>query len=204
MAAAVRRSLRPAAARDTSSCPGSPDRVALTIRSRLTLWYSLVLFATLAATAIALVIVHSRLGLQRIDRGLADTLVTVSNGLQVELDEGLDVPHAVSDALSELEVPGTGVAMLDPAGTILGAGVSAVPMLLDAQLRQVAGGTTPLTLDDGAVRARAAVHGRGGVAVTEVVWTSLAPFEAERATVRRTLALALPAGLLLATVGGWV
>jgi len=178
--------------------------VALTIRSRLTLWYSLVLFATLAATAVALVMVHSRLGLNRIDRGLADTLVTVSNGFQVELDEGLDVPHAVTDALSELEVPGTGVAMLDPAGTILGARATAVPMLLDPQLRQVAGGTIPLTLDNGAVRARAVVHQSGGHAVTEVVWTSLAPFDAERATVRRTLALALPAGLLLATVGGWI
>jgi len=178
--------------------------VALTIRSRLTLWYSLVLFATLAATAIALVIVHSRLGLNRIDRGLADTLVTVSNGLDIELTEGLDVPHAVTDALSELEVPGTGVAMLDPKGTILGARASAVPMLLDAQLRQIAAGGPPLTLDHGAVRARAAQHVRGGQTVTEVVWTSLAPFDAERATVRRTLAVALPAGLLLATVGGWV
>ena len=45
--------------------------MALTIRTRLTLWYSLVLFVTLAATAVALVIVHSRLGLSRVDRGLA-------------------------------------------------------------------------------------------------------------------------------------
>ena len=50
----------------------------------------------------------------------------------------------------------------------------------------------------------AAQHVRGGQTVTEVVWTSLAPFDAERATVKRTLAVALPAGLLLATVGGWV
>ena len=101
--------------------------MALTIRTRLTLWYSLVLFVTLAATAVALVIVHSRLGLNRIDRGLADTLVTVSNGLDHELDEGLDLPHAVADALSELEVPGTGVAILDSAGTLRGARASAGP-----------------------------------------------------------------------------
>ena len=40
--------------------------------------------------------------------------------------------------------------------------------------------------------------------MTEVVWTSLAPLGAERATVRRTLLLAMPAGLLLATIGGWL
>ena len=78
--------------------------MALTIRSRLTLWYSLVLFATLAATAIALVIVHSRLGLARIDRGLADTLITVSNGLDDSIygpatSEGWDF-HSVEDSLT--------------------------------------------------------------------------------------------------------
>ena len=54
------------------------------------------------------------------------------------------------------------------------------------------------------MRARAAAHTRGDHAVTEVVWTSLAPLGAERATVRRTLLLAMPAGLLLATIGGWL
>jgi two-component system, OmpR family, sensor kinase len=37
-----------------------------------------------------------------------------------------------------------------------------------------------------------------------VVWTSLAPFSADRATVMRTLWLAMPVGLLLAAVGGWL
>ncbi|MEO7270370.1 MAG: ATP-binding protein [Vicinamibacterales bacterium] len=177
--------------------------MATTIRARLTLWYSLVLFVTLAATAVALVALHARLGLNRIDRELADTLVTVSHGLDHELDEGLDLPHAVADALTELEVPGTGVAILDPAGAIVGARASAVALLLDAQIRQMAAGPGPQTLNDGGVRARAAPHQRGGYTMTQVVWTSLAPFDAERATVRRTLFLAMPAGLLLAALGGW-
>src|SRR6185436_3596386 len=42
------------------------------------------------------------------------------------------------------------------------------------------------------------------IATAPVVWTSLAPFSAERATVMRTLWLAMPVGLLLAAVGGWL
>jgi signal transduction histidine kinase len=37
-----------------------------------------------------------------------------------------------------------------------------------------------------------------------VVWSSLMPFEAERATLMRTLWVAMPVGLLLAVAGGWV
>ena len=128
--------------------------MTLTIRTRLTLWYSVVLFVTLAATGVALVVLDARLGVNRVDRSLADTLVTVSNGLDHEFDEGLDVARAVADALSELEVPGTGVAILDPSGAVVGARASAVQMLSPAQLRQGPG--APLTLADGGVRARAA------------------------------------------------
>jgi len=177
--------------------------MALTIRTRLTVWYTLVLFVTLAATAVALIVLHARLGLNRIDRGLADTLVTVRYGLDHEFDEGLDLAPAVADALSELEVPGTGVAILDPAGRVVGARASAVSMLQQQQIGEVAAAAGPLTLNDGGVRARATPHTHGAQAVIAVVWTSLAPFEAERATVRRTLLLVMPAGLLLAALGGW-
>ena len=54
------------------------------------------------------------------------------------------------------------------------------------------------------VRARAIPHEHRGYSCRLVVWTSLAPFHAERATVLRTLWLAMPVGLLLATAGGWI
>ena len=92
--------------------------MTLTIRARLTIWYSLVTLLTLVAAALVLSAVHRRLGLNRIDRGLDDNLVTVRIGIDHELDEGLDLRHAVGDALSELELPGTGVAILDAQGAL--------------------------------------------------------------------------------------
>ena len=94
--------------------------MALTIRTRLTLWYSLVMLATLVAGGTVLSVVHMRLGLNRIDRGLEGNLVTATIGIDHELDEGLDLRQGTTDALSELELPGSGVAILDSQGAVLG------------------------------------------------------------------------------------
>ena len=178
--------------------------MTLAIRTRLTLWYSLVMLATLAASGTVLSVVHMRVGLNRVDRGLDGNLVTARIGIDHELDEGLDMRQGTADSLSELELPGSGVAFLDAQGVVLGTRASGVATPAAATRRQA--GETPVSIvvDGQAVRIRAAVHARRGYAVRVVVWTSLAPFYAERATVMRTLWQSMPVGLLLAAVGGWV
>ena len=178
--------------------------MTLTIRARLTIWYSLVTLLTLVAAALVLSAVHRRLGLNRIDLGLDDNLVTVRIGIDHELDEGLDLRHAVSDALSELELPGTGVAILDAQGALVGARSSGVVTLPESTLRLASAAAQSVPVDGGAVRIRATDHERDASRLRVVVWSSLAPFDAERATVKRTLWVAMPVGLLLAAVGGWV
>ena len=178
--------------------------MTLTIRARLTIWYSLVTLLTLVAAALVLSAVHRRLGLNRIDRGLDDNLVTVRIGIDHELDEGLDLRHAVSDALSELELPGTGVAILDAQGALVAARGSGVVTLPESALRLASAAAHSVPVDGGAVRIRATDHERDASRLRVIVWSSLAPFDAERATVKRTLWVAMPVGLLLAAVGGWV
>jgi heavy metal sensor kinase len=178
--------------------------VALTVRARLTIWYSLVTLLTLLAAALVLSAVHRRLSLNRIDRGLEGNLVTARIGIDHELDEGLDPPHAADDALSELELPGSGVAILDAQGKLLGARASGVVTLPETMLRQARFESVSIAVDGGAVRIRAIDHERRGYRLRLVVWSPLAPFDAERATLMRTLWLAMPVGLLFAAVGGWV
>ena len=178
--------------------------MTLTIRTRLTLWYSLVMLATLVATATFLSVVHMRVGLNRVDRGLADNLVTAEIGVEHELDEGLDIRQGAADSLSELELPGSGVAIVDAQGALLGARASGVATPAAATLRQATELPVSVDVEGQAVRMRAAAQVHRGYAFRLVVWTSLAPFRAERATVMRTLWLAMPVGLLLAAVGGWV
>jgi heavy metal sensor kinase len=178
--------------------------VTLTIRTRLTLWYTLVMLATLAGSGTVLSIVHLRLGLNRLDRGLEGNLVTARIGIDHELDEGLDIRQGAADSLAELELPGSGVAILDAQGAVLGTRASGVPTPRDGTLRDAGSEPISMGIDGHAVRMRAAPHARRGYAFRLVVWTSLAPFDAERATVMRTLWLAMPVGLLLGAVGGWL
>ena len=178
--------------------------MALTIRARLTLWYSFVMLATLAATAVLLSAVHARLGQHRIDRVLAGNLVTAATWIDREADLGLDIHNGVEDALAELELPGSGVAVMDEAGRLLGERSTGAPLLTGRLRQTVRREPQSFRLSDGSVRALAASHAHDGQIINLVVWTSLAPLDAERATVRRTLWIVMPAGLLFAAVGGWV
>lgn len=178
--------------------------MALSIRARLALWYSLVMLATLVAAALVLSALHMRLGLNRLDGGLEGNLVTATSGVDHELDEGLDLRQAVTDALSELELPGSGVAILDSQGAVLGTRASGVPTPAETTLREVDAQPISVNVEGQAARIRTISHAWRGSIYRLVVWTSLAPFEAERATVMRTLWLAMPVGLLLAAAGGWV
>ncbi len=112
--------------------------------------------------------------------------------------------HATDDALSELELPGSAVAVLTGEGALLGARASGVATLPEATLRRAGAEPASIPIDGDTVRMRALDHARRGYALRLVVWQSLSPFEVERATVMRTLWVAMPVGLLLAAVGGWV
>ena len=175
-----------------------------TIRARLTLWYSLVMLGTLFAAGAVLSAVHMRLGLSRIDRGLAGNLVTATIGINHELDEGQTLREGAADTLSELELPGSGLAILDAQGALLGTRASGVPVPALPVLRQASDRPVNVAVDGGAMRMRSTALAHGAYVSRLVVWTSLAPFEAERTTVHRTLWLAMPVGLVLAAAGGWI
>jgi heavy metal sensor kinase len=178
--------------------------VALSIRARLTLWYTLVTLGVLVLNAALLSAVHSRMGLGRVDQELAGNLTTVATGIRYELDHGLNVPEAVEDTLAELELPGAGIAVLDANRTVVGSRASGVPtppssILGDSTSRPVSFRTANVD-----VRLRAFEETYREQFYRVVVWTSLAPFAAERRTVMRTLWLAFPFAVLLAAAGGWI
>jgi signal transduction histidine kinase len=79
-----------------------------------------------------------------------------------------------------------------------------VVTLPESTLRLASTAAHSVPVDGGAVRIRATDHERDASRLRVVVWSSLSPFDAERATVKRTLWVAMPVGLLLAAVGGWV
>ena len=175
----------------------------LSIRSRLALWYGAVMLVVLSVLAIAVSWVHQRLVLEGIDEHLDGHIVAVASVLANELDEGLDLQASALDVLKELELQGTGVAVLGPNRAILATRVSGAPTLPVATI-VAANGATSMTAGGAGVRVVASDRAHNAYQFRVVAWTLLAPFEAERVALQNTIRSIIPIAFLVAATGGWV
>src|SRR5262249_10720140 len=91
----------------------------LSLRARLTIFYSLVLLAVCALFAAVVVWQQGRIGLRRVDRELDALPATLENVLQDELTEMPDAPAAAVEAHKTLAAPGHSIAILDRSGRVL-------------------------------------------------------------------------------------
>lgn len=191
---------------------------SFSLRARLTLWYSVVLLAVLLAAGVTVVWLHSTFGLARIDRGLQAEAATVNGVLRGEFDEphadpdspdrdaddAQDVADRVAEALHDLDLPGTGVAIFSRDGRALAVRTFGIRSLAPAALAVVSIGTSPGVASRDGLRLRREAQRLPGLDVDVVVWNSMEPFEWERARLRRALLLGVPLALLVASAGGWM
>ena len=175
----------------------------LSIRSRLALWYGAVMLVVLSVLALAVSLVHQRLVLEGIDEHLDGHISAVSSVLANKLDEGLDLGASAVDALNELELQGSGVAVLGSQRTILATRVSGAPALPASAIVSAA---EPVSTTGGgaAVRLVASDRAHRAYRFRVVAWSLLAPFEAERVALQNTIRAIIPIAFLVAATGGWV
>jgi signal transduction histidine kinase len=93
--------------------------MTLSIRLRLTAWYSLVVVAVLVAGAIAVAIVQQRLALERLDGELQRLMLTLQGVMRTEFSEGLDLQGAADEASIEVLAPDRTQVLLRPDGVLL-------------------------------------------------------------------------------------
>src|SRR5438445_378890 len=93
----------------------------LSLRLRLTLWYTLALVVVFALGAADVLWVQGRLGLRRVDRELDATTATLANVIRSELGEGATIAIAAEEARRTVAVPGRAVAVIDAKGRALAA-----------------------------------------------------------------------------------
>ena len=175
--------------------------MAQTIRARLTLWYTAVLFVVLVLFGAWVYVVESRLRLGAIDAELRRTGAAVAAGIADELDEGASLAVAASEAYKDFVVPGRALAVLDGAGVPF-EGTSLASIEID-----------PAHADDERVMTmtrqgqdwRLSVQRRrhGAVGYHVVVAQSLAQAYVESSLLRRTLIVGIPLALALAAAGGY-
>jgi heavy metal sensor kinase len=175
--------------------------VTISIRQRLTLWYTAAVSILLGTIAVSLMLVHSRLTLTRLDTELQRVNATVSFVFQDELHEGLAPKAAAEDCLSEAILTARHVAIFTRDGALLAK-------------RWSLPGDPPFDPPEAAVRVHTVstpVRYRlvsvseppvpaGYVVVTAASWDELTE---DRQTIARALVLVIPIALVIAAVGAW-
>lgn len=172
----------------------------LSLRGRLTLWYTLTLLVVLCLFGGELWIVQGRLGVRRVDRDLDALAATVVNVIQSELNEDGTPLSAAEEARETVTSAGRAVAVLDARGTTLAAswqGIDREDLAADATPRfrtvQSAGG---------AWRTRTERRVFKRVPLVLVVASQLGDLERERRELAESILIGIPIALLLAAAGG--
>ncbi len=93
----------------------------LSLRTRLTIWYTLALLVVLLAFAVATIWQQARLGLQHVDRELEAAGSTLANVVRDELKENPDPIVAAREANATLAPVNRAVAIFDARGHLLAA-----------------------------------------------------------------------------------
>jgi two-component system OmpR family sensor kinase len=182
--------------------------VTLSIRARLTLWYSVVLCAALIASGYALVIAQARLSLRHLDAELSRISRAVGSVMDNELDERHDPAAAAADTHDGIKVPGWTVAIASDAGQVLAGNWEVLQRddLHDEDIgawRANAGEGRTVMAAAGECRVWRESMQHHGYRFTVLVAAPMAPLARERAALQEALAILLPIALIVAALGGW-
>jgi heavy metal sensor kinase len=179
--------------------------VPLSIRARLTLWYTAVLLAVLLALGAGLYAANTRLRLAQLDAELARGCAAVATVVAREMDEEGDLRSAARETQQDLPAAGRAFAIYDGAGTALTNDTAAPNLLaLAGDPRRGRGVSRSVPAPDGRRRVYAQSYEHGGQVFSVAAAESLAAVEREQALLGRTLVVAIPVALLLAGAGGWL
>jgi two-component system, OmpR family, sensor kinase len=178
---------------------------SLSLRARLTVWYTLALAAVLGLFSAEILWTQQRLGTNRIDRELDAMAATVWNVVRSELQEQNSPVAAAEEARSTVALAGRAVTIFDAAGRPLAADWSGLPppalLLLDHPTRTTWTVQTPA----GAWRVRLEPRTYESTTLLVLVAGSLADVGRERHEILEAMFVGIPVALLLAGVGGlWI
>ena len=176
----------------------------VSLRARLTAWYSLLVVLTLAVFASAVLWLHWRLLLKQFDDGLQTIAATADNVFAEELEEVKIASQAAAEMAEVVRTEGGVVQVLDATGASIGP--STRPMPLPAGALSTGAKASPETLagPDGQ-QWRVVVRRRTSGGADYYVATGVPLTEAleEWRTLLRVSLIGLPLALLFAAAGGW-
>jgi len=175
---------------------------ALSLRARLTVWYTLALLAVLSVFAAVVLWQQGRVGLRRVDRELDAFTDTLANVVRDELMEMDNAASAAQEARSTVSVPGRAVAIFDAHGNALaaswaGLGLPAPPPTADEPRRAWIVETSA-----GAWRVHTRPQRFGDTTLVLLVASPLSDVYREQREAQEAMLVGIPIVLLLAVGGG--
>jgi len=177
--------------------------MSMSIRGRLTLWYSAVVVVVLVTGAIVGSLAQSRLALQGLDDQLTRSMATLMGVMHTEFGEGLTLEGSADEASREVVAPGHGMVLSRVDGTVLAAWGEPI------DVRSIVGlpvQTEPVTVDTGGEGVRALVRevGESGHRYRAFVVAPLDSLAAQHAEMTRAISIGVVIALLIAAAGGWL
>jgi len=174
----------------------------LSLRARLTLWYTVALFVVLGVFGADVLWQLHRIGMRRVDRDLDALSATLANVVADELNELGDETLAAADARNTVTAPGRAIAILDRRGRVLAARWSGLvlgdPLPKGVSEPAVWTATTPA----GAWRVHASPHTFDVGPLVLLVASPLVDVGLEQREIQDAILVGIPIVLLLAGGGG--
>jgi heavy metal sensor kinase len=174
----------------------------LSLRSRLTLWYTIVLVVMLCFFGADIVWLLGGLGVQRIDRELADAEATVIKIVGNELKEREPPADAAAEAAETVADQDLAVAILDARGVPLASKIPGIGLadLLPPTSTAIA---STVKTASGEWRVRSRPEHIEGTNFVVLVAMPLTDVRREQREVEQAMVIGIPIMLLLAGAGGW-
>lgn len=175
----------------------------LSLRARLTLWYTLALLVALALVGADVLWQQRRIGLRRVDRDLDALVGTLTNVMRDELTENPTPRAAAEEARNTVNAPGRAIAILDHGGATLAARWNGLPP--QSALPGVDAGPVAVTLDTaaGAWRVHAVPQSIEKQSLILVVASPLNDVLREQREAQEALMVGVPIAIVLSAMIGW-
>jgi two-component system, OmpR family, sensor kinase len=171
----------------------------LSLRARLTVWYTLALLVALSFFAAEVLWQQRRLGVQRIDRDLAGGLTTFANVLRDELKENADTAAAAEEARGTVAAPRRAYAVLAADGSVIVAEKGVGSPFLEIPEKDP---RAPSSWTAGPWRVRAQPYTFDAKTLVLLAASPLSDLDRERHELQEAMVVGIPIVLLLAAGGG--
>jgi two-component system OmpR family sensor kinase len=175
----------------------------LSLRARLTLWYTLALVVVLCLFGGDVLWVQSRIGVRRVDRELDGLTTTLANVIRGELSERATLASAAEEAQRTVTAGGRAIAILDAHGVPLTASWNGL------DLRHLGPSAQPEPIvwteqtQSGAWRIHARSQRFDATTLILLAASPLANVQREQREVQEAMLVGIPIALLLAAGGGF-